>query len=84
MILDAVPPGHEPTSISSTGNPSASDTVHAMNGIRINCRATPSVTGRGFLSTFLKSADRRVIPMPSITRPSKGTIYPLNGCNRPG
>ena len=49
MILDAVPPGHEPTSTmpraSSGGRPMDSDSSQAINGIRMNCRATPSRDG---------------------------------------
>ena len=88
MMLDAVPPGHEPTSTmpraSSGGRPMDSDSNQAMNGIRMNCRATPSVTGFGLLITFRKSSGSRVIPMPSMTRPSSGTMYPLKGSSASG
>ena len=85
MPLDAVPHGQEPTNTMPTSNASGKSnsrlTVKAIKGISKNCKPTPIPISLGRFRISRKFSGRKVIPIPSITKPSKGTIANLYGDN---
>ena len=89
--LEAVPPGAVPTRImpmaSSGGRANTWHRAKASSGIQPNCTTSPSPRSRGCRSTWLKSCQCRVMPMPSMMMPSMAEICgatqeKIQGCHR--
>ena len=89
--LEAVPPGAVPTRImpmaSSGGRANTWHRAKASSGIQPNCTTSPSPRSRGCRSTWLKSCQCRVMPMPSMMMPSMveicgATQEKIQGCHR--
>ena len=76
ITLDAVPPGHAPTSITPTAKSAGSENtfanMYAMSGMIVNCAMQPSSKSNGRENVTLKSDTVNVMPMPSMTTPSNG------------